>query len=173
MNIKSANNANQVSPSAANESYAQYLTFSVNRETYGIDILNIREIIDHQEVARVPMMSDTVEGVINLRGSIVPVINLARRFRRKASEGTKKTSIIIVDVRNEGEHVDVGITVDEVSNVLDVALTNIENAPSFGTKIRPDFIQGMAKNEGDLLILLNVDTILSIDELCLLNDKTR
>ena len=149
----------------ANDHITQFLTFELNSDVYGVEILNIKEIIDHGSITRVPMMPDFIAGVINLRGSVVPVVDLALRFSEKPSERTKRSSIVILDVESNGEKLEIGITVDVVNEVLDISLNNIEAAPSFGTKIRTDFISGMGKVNDQLLVLLDIENILSIAEL--------
>lgn len=143
----------------------QCLTFVLNREVYGINILNIREIVEYGYVTRVPMMPDFVAGVINLRGNVVPVIDLALRFSDTPSQRTKRTSIVILGVDYEDEKLEVGITVDEVNEVLDISAGDIEPAPEFGTKIRTDFIRGMGKINNQLLVILDIKNVLSVAEL--------
>lgn len=143
----------------------QFLTFELNSEIYGINILNIREIIDFGNITRVPMMPRFIAGVINLRGNVVPVVDLALRFSDHSSVRTKRSSIVILDVEYEEQKLEIGITVDVVNEVLDISLSNIEPAPSFGTKIRTDFISGMGKIDGQLLMLLDIENILSVEEL--------
>ncbi|MCP4768771.1 MAG: chemotaxis protein CheW, partial [Gammaproteobacteria bacterium] len=128
--------------------------------------LQIREIIEYANLTVVPLMPDFISGVINLRGNVVPVVNLARRFEHEPKEIGKRTSIVIIDIRNEdGESVEVGIVVDIVNEVIELAESEIAAAPSFGAKIRAEFIEGMGKIDDKLMILLNVDNVLSIDEL--------
>lgn len=148
----------------------QFLTFELNTEVYGINLLNVREIIDHGNITRVPMMPDFIAGVINLRGSVVPVIELARRFSFKPSMKTKRSSIVILEVEHDEQKLEIGITVDVVDEVLDISPNNIEPPPSFGTKIRTDFISGMGKVNNQLLVLLDVATILSVEELSTLDE---
>lgn len=150
---------------------AQYLTFQLVGETYAIDILNIREIIEYGNITAVPMMPEFIAGVINLRGSVVPVINLSNRFGGEATELTKRTSIIIVEISDEDLRLEVGVVVDVVNEVLDISDGDIEPAPAFGAKIRTDFISGMAKVEdGSLLVLLSVENVLSIEELSIVTE---
>ena len=151
----------------------QFLTFELNSEPYGVDILHIREIIDYKNITQVPMMPQFIAGVINLRGSVVPIVDLALRFSLSPSERTKKSSIVIIEVEHEGQNMDIGITVDEVNEVLDISANEIEPTPSFGTQIRTDFIRGMGKVKKELLTLLAVEHILSIDELSLINSATK
>jgi len=143
----------------------QVLTFGLNAEIYGLNILNIREIIGHGKVTKVPRMSEFIAGVINLRGNVVPVVDLALRFLDKPAERTRRSSIIIVEIESEEKKYEIGITVDAVDEVLDIPTSEIKQAPSFGTKIRADFIDGIVKAGDNLLVLLNIESILSIAEL--------
>jgi len=144
----------------------QFLTFVLNDETYGVGILHIREIIEYDNLTVVPLMPDFISGVINLRGNVVPVINLARRFEHQPKEVGKRTSIIIIDIKDQdGETVEVGMVVDIVNEVIELADSDIAAAPTFGAKIRTDFIQGMGKIDDNLMILLDVNNVLSINEL--------
>ncbi|MFQ3231928.1 MAG: purine-binding chemotaxis protein CheW [Reinekea sp.] len=144
----------------------QFLTFVLNDETYGVGILHIREIIEYDNLTVVPLMPDFISGVINLRGNVVPVVNLARRFEHQSKEIGKRTSIIIIDIMDaEGECVEVGMVVDIVNEVIELACSDIAAAPTFGAKIRTDFIHGMGKINDKLMILLDVNHVLSISEL--------
>ena len=143
----------------------QYLTFMLADETFGLEILNVKEIIAYDNLAKVPLMPDFIAGVINLRGNVVPVIDLSQRFAGPPATITKRTSIIILELRGEDLHLDIGIIVDLVNEVLDIMPEEIEPAPSFGTSIRTDFIKGMGKVGGKLLVLLDITYVLSIDEL--------
>ena len=163
--MQQQNVSSEIEGDIAGENITQFLTFILNTEVYGINILNIREIIDYGNITRVPMMPGFVAGVINLRGSVVPVVDLALRFSEKSSERTKRSSIVILEVEYEEQKLEVGITVDVVNEVLDIPLSEIEPAPSFGTKIRTDFISGMGKVNDQLLVLLDIENILSVAEL--------
>lgn len=144
---------------------SQFLTFMLNNEVFGINILHIREIIDYANVTKVPMAPEFIAGVVNLRGSVVPVVDLALRFSQKRSKRTKRNSIVILEVSDEEQKIAIGISVDMVNEVLDITSDEIEPAPSFGTKIRTDFISGLGKVRGQLLVLLDIKEVLSIDEL--------
>jgi len=143
----------------------QYLTFMVGGKTYGLEILDIKEIIEYGEVTDVPMTPAFILGVINLRGAVVPVIDLGERFSGTPVEVTKRTSIIILEIKNDDLKIEIGITVDFVNEVLDVHPSEIEPAPKLGGQIQTNFISGMAKLNDKLLILLDIGNILSIDEL--------
>ncbi|RZL03061.1 MAG: purine-binding chemotaxis protein CheW [Rubrivivax sp.] len=145
---------------------AQYLTFMLAGETFALGILAVKEIIEYHSLTVVPMMPDCVRGVINLRGAVVPVMDLLARFGRPSSEVTKRTCVVIVEVQTaEQESQVVGVVVDAVNEVLDIGPTDIEPAPAFGARIRTDFIQGMGKVKGKFVILLNANHVLSLDEI--------
>jgi len=143
----------------------QYLTFMLGGKVYGLEILNIKEIIEYGEITEVPMTPDFISGVINLRGSVVPVIDLSQRFSGQSTAHTKRTSIIILEVKNDDLRIEIGVTVDMVNEVLDIHPKEIEPAPSLGNQIQTTFIRGMAKVDGNLLILLDIENVLSVDEL--------
>lgn len=146
----------------------QYLTFSLGQEMFAVGILNIREIIEYGSVTTVPMMPTFVRGVINLRGSVVPVIDLAARFGRPPCEITRRSCIVIVELESEGERQELGVVVDAVSEVLEIPDTEIEPAPGFGAKIRTDFIAGMGKVNDHFVILLNMNNVLAVEEIAML-----
>jgi len=148
----------------------QYLTFMLAREPFAIGILRIKEIIEYQGVTEVPMMPACVRGVINLRGAVVPVMDLLARFGRAASEITKRTCIVIVEVETGDGRQVMGLMVDAVNEVLDIASADIEPPPAFGARIRTDFLQGVGKVRGKFVLLLDVDRVLSIDEIAGLGD---
>ncbi|TXT25083.1 MAG: purine-binding chemotaxis protein CheW [Gallionellaceae bacterium] len=150
------------------EEQNQYLTFLLGGEMFAIPILNIKEIIEYGSLTTVPMMPEFIRGVINLRGSVVPVVELSVRFGREASPVTKRTCIVIIEIESEGEKQDVGVMVDSVSEVLEIHRADVEQAPSFGARIRSDFIRGMGKIAGKFVIILNVNRVLSIDEMAML-----
>lgn len=147
---------------------AQYLTFLLGGEMFGISILTIKEIIEFHEVTTVPMMPHAVRGVINLRGAVVPVVDLQARFGRQPRPVTKRTCIVIVELGASSEMPVVGVVVDGVSEVLDITAADIEPAPAFGAQLRTDFIAGMAKVRERFVILLSVEHVLAIDELAAL-----
>jgi len=144
---------------------AQYLTFMLARESFAIGILRIKEIIEYQGVTEVPLMPACVRGVINLRGAVVPVMDLLARFGRGVGEITKRTCIVIVEVETEDGRQVMGLMVDAVNEVLDIAPDDIEPPPSFGARIRTDFLLGVGKVRGKFVLLLNVDRVLSVDEI--------
>jgi purine-binding chemotaxis protein CheW len=142
----------------------QYLTFMLGDETFAIGILGIKEIIEYEGLTEVPMMPACVRGVINLRGAVVPVMDLSSRFGKPASAFTKRTCIVIVEVEGAGERQDMGVVVDAVNAVLEIPASEIEPPPAFGARIRTDFIEGMGKVNGKFVIILNVNHVLSVEE---------
>jgi len=146
----------------------QYLTFSVGSEMFAVGILNVKEIIEYGNLTEIPMMPRFIRGVINLRGAVVPVIDLGARFSGKISVVRRRTCIVIVEVQQDDEKLDIGVMVDAVSEVLEIPGTDIEPAPSFGAHIRADFIAGMGKVAGKFVIILSVQRVLSVDEMSML-----
>lgn len=144
----------------------QYLVFSLCGETFAIGIRRIKEIIEYGHLTEVPMMPDLVRGVINLRGAVVPVVDLAVRFGRAPTAIARRTCIVIVEIEAQAgaSHV-IGVIVDAVNEVLDIPAHDIEPPPSFGARIRSDFVEGMGKVAGKFVILLNLQHALSVDEL--------
>jgi purine-binding chemotaxis protein CheW len=155
---------------AAAAAPAQYLTFVLAGEIYAIGILAIKEIIEYTALTSVPMMPAYLRGVINLRGAVVPVTDLAVRFGKSPSSITKRTCIVIIEIETEGQRHDVGVMVDVVNAVLEIPAGEIEPAPAFGAQMRADFIAGMAKVDGKFVILLDVDHILAFEEIQQLAD---
>ncbi|SCC91108.1 CheW protein [Thiomonas sp. X19] len=155
----------QTNDFAAHAANGQFLTFSLHGEVYGLDILRVREILEYTRPTTIPMMPAFVHGVINLRGNVVPVIDLAQRFGRAATELRARTCIVIAEVEGEDGPQAIGILVDAVNAVLDMDAAQIEPPPSFGTGLRQDFIRGMARSESGFIILLDVARVLSVQEM--------
>lgn len=147
----------------------QYLTFMLGGEIFAIGILHIKEIIEYGQLTSVPMMPGFIRGVINLRGAVVPVIDLSRRFGGLGSEITRRSCIVIVEARVEDDTRVLGVVVDAVNAVLEIGASEIEPAPAFGAKIRTDFIAGMGKIGDRFAILLDVDRVLSVEEMAALS----
>jgi len=145
-------------------SAGKYLTFQLDREEFGIGVLQVREIMALQDITTVPQTPEYVKGVINLRGKVIPVICLRTRFGLAAGEYGPRTSIIVVDVRSEAGAMQVGIIVDGVSEVLNVAATDIEPTPDFGGAAAPAYLLGMAKSKDRVKILLDIDQVASAAE---------
>ena len=156
------------------EDEAQYLTFMLGGEMFAIGILGIKEIIEYGSLTVVPMMPNFVRGVINLRGAVVPVVDLSARFGRQNSAITRRSCVIIIEANSEdGQPQDIGLLVDNVSAVLEIPASQIEPPPNFGARIRADFISGMAKVDGKFVIVLEVDRVLSIDEMSSLAEASQ
>ena len=145
----------------------QYLTFMLGGEMFSLSILCIKEIIWYANLTEVPMMPACIRGVINLRGAVVPVLDLSNRFGKPSTPVIKSSCIVIVEVPTavDGEHQNMGVVVDSVQAVLEIPTSEIEPAPSFGAKIRSEFIEGIAKVGGKFVILLNVAKVLSMEEI--------
>ncbi|MEW6663654.1 MAG: chemotaxis protein CheW [Thermodesulfobacteriota bacterium] len=142
----------------------KYLTFSLDNEQYGIGILKIKEIIGTIPITPVPRTPEYVKGVINLRGKVIPVIDLRQRFGMGVVDYTERTCIIVVEIQGPSGTVMMGILVDSVSEVLSIKGEEIEDTPSFGARVDMDYILGMAKMDGGVKILLDIDCVLSSGE---------
>jgi purine-binding chemotaxis protein CheW len=149
-------------PAGTRQVANKYLTFTLNQESYGIDVLKVREIIRLTTITAIPQMPDYVCGVINLRGKIIPVIDLRLRFGFAKTENTEQTCIIVVKVKlPDGRTTQMGLVVDGVEEVLNIAAADIEKTPDFGTKIDTQYIVGIAKIKGAVKILLDIDGVIS------------
>jgi purine-binding chemotaxis protein CheW len=151
---------------------SQYLTFMLGGEAFAIGILAIKEIIEYGHLTEVPMMPASVRGVINLRGAVVPVMDLQARFGRPASAVTKRTCIVIVETGDAEDGQVIGVVVDAVNEVLDLPAADIEPPPSFGAAIRSDFVCGMAKVRGKFVIVLDVANVLAVEDFSALAELT-
>lgn len=151
----------------------KYLTFTLDEEEYGIGILKVKEIIGMMPITSVPRTPAFVKGVINLRGKVIPVMDLRVKFDMAAIPYTERTCIIVVEIDDEEGIVLMGIVVDAVSEVLNIQEEEIEETPAFGTKLDTDYILGMAKTGGSVKILLNIDRVLSTEELSGLEKKAQ
>lgn len=149
----------------------QYLTFKLNDEVFGVDVAKVREILDLIKITRVPQTPDFMRGVINLRGSVVPVVDMRIKFGLEATESTVNTCIVVVEVELDGENTILGALVDSVQEVFELEQSEIEPAPRIGTKLRTDFIKGMGKHDDRFIILLNIDKIFSTEELELVQNS--
>ena len=150
---------------AAAEPPLQCLTFLLGEESFALDIRSVREIIQHGQMTTVPLMPDFVRGVINLRGAVVPVIDLQARFGRPPATIGKKTCIVIFDSLRGGERVELGLLVDAVSEVIDIAAGDIEPPPNFGASVRREFIRGMGKQGARFVIILDPDKAFDVEEM--------
>ncbi len=150
---------------SAVEREGKYLTFSMAGEEYGIGILKIKEIIGMMAITSIPQTPEFVKGVINLRGKVIPVIDLRLRFGMEAIDYTERTCIIVVEIASETGTVQIGIVVDSVSEVMTIKGDEVEDTPTFGTSLNTEYILGMAKMEGGVKILLDIDKVLSAEEI--------
>lgn len=143
---------------------SKFLTFQLQNEEYGLEILKVREILGLLSITTVPQTPDYVRGVVNLRGQVIPVIDLRLKFGMKEGDDGKRTCIIVVDVNG----VMMGIVVDTVSEVMDIDSSSIEATPSFGSKLNTDYILGMGKVKGGVKILLDIDKVLTSEDLVMI-----
>jgi purine-binding chemotaxis protein CheW len=142
----------------------QYLTFLLAGEEYAIGILKVKEIIEYDTVTTVPKTPHWVQGVINLRGAVVPVVDLGLKFGLEERPVTKTTCIVIVEGQVEGQSTLMGVMADAVSQVMDIAAGDVQEVPTFGTRIKVDYLQGMAQLGKKFVLLLDIDKVLSADE---------
>jgi len=147
----------------------KYLTFELGNEVYGIEILKVQEIIGMMNVTAVPRTPEFVRGVINLRGKVIPVVDLRIKFGMDSKDDTERTCIIVVQVSKGETSVIMGVIVDEVSEVLDIAGEQVEPAPTFGTTVNTDFILGMGKIDKKVVMLLDVNRVLGSDDFAMLD----
>jgi len=150
----------------------KYLTFALADEEYGISILKVKEIIGMMPITTVPQTPEFVKGVINLRGKVMPVMDLRLKFGMDEIEYTERTCIIVVEIEGQAGIVLIGIVVDAVSEVLNIRGEDIEDTPTFGTNLNTDYILGMAKMEGGVKILLDIGKVLSEEEVVALDKVT-
>jgi purine-binding chemotaxis protein CheW len=148
----------------------KYLTFTLAQEEYGIGILKIKEIIGMIPITSVPQTPPFVKGVINLRGKVIPVIDLRLRFNMEAMEYNERTCIVVVEIGRRNTDITIGLVVDSVSEVLNIKHEDIEDTPTFGTTLDTDYIFGMAKIDSRVKILLDIDTVLGGDEIAVLKE---
>jgi purine-binding chemotaxis protein CheW len=149
----------------------QYLTFMIGAEEYAVSLLKVKEIIEYDTITEVPKTPEWVRGVINLRGSVVPVIDLAVKFRQSPSVAGKLTCIVITEVECEGEATVMGVMVDSVRQVIDLKPQEIEEPPTFGTRVKVDYLLGMARAGKKFCLILDTEKVLSTDELLELPDS--
>jgi purine-binding chemotaxis protein CheW len=143
----------------------QYLTFKLDEEVFSLTITKVREVLDYTEITRVPKTPDFMRGVINVRGGVVPVVDLRVKFGMPPTPRTVNTCIIIVEVAMDEDTTVLGVLADQVEEVLEIAPQSIEAAPRIGTRLRTDFIQGMGKRDEEFIIILDIDKVFSGEEL--------
>jgi len=148
----------------------QYLTFKLEDEVFALDIAKVREVLEYTTVTKVPRTPDFMCGVINLRGGVVPVVNMRLKFGMPDAEKTVNTCIIIVEVKLDGETTVLGALADSVQEVMDLEPDQIEPAPKIGTRLNTDFIKGMGKHDNKFIMILDIDKVFSADELALVQD---
>jgi purine-binding chemotaxis protein CheW len=148
----------------ANQTH-QYLTFTLDQERFAVEIAKVREVLEFGGVTKVPRVPDFMRGVINLRGSVVPVVDLKRKFGMGATEATVSTCVVIAEVAVDGEATVLGALADSVQEVIELDPAQVEPAPRIGTRLRTEFIRGMGKRDEEFLILLDIDRVFSGEEL--------
>ena len=148
----------------------QYLTFMLEDEVYALEIAKVREVLDFTKITKVPQTPDFMKGVINLRGKVIPVVDLRMKFGMEAIDYDERTCIIVLEIGSPGATVQIGIVVDTVSEVLNIKGDDIEETPHFGTALDTGYILGMAKSEDSVKILLDIDKILRADEMALFTE---
>jgi purine-binding chemotaxis protein CheW len=149
----------------------QYLTFKLSDEVFALDVAKVREILEITTITKVPQTPDFMRGVINLRGSVVPVIDMRLKFGMSATEQTVNTCIIVVEINMDGDITVLGALADSVQEVVELQPESIEAAPHIGTKPNTEFIRGMGKHDGSFIIILDVDKVFSSDEISLVSEN--
>lgn len=162
----------QQSTKALSDKEGKYLTFALGPEEYGLEILKVREIIGYMEITAVPQTPREVKGVINLRGQVIPVVDLRAKFGMETVAVTDESCIIVVTITQAGRSFSTSIVVDRVQEVLDIAAENIEDAPQFGSSVNTEFILGMGKIGESVKILLDIDRVLAGDDLSSLESES-
>ncbi len=148
----------------------QYLTFTLADEVFAVDVARVREILEMPSITKVPQVPDFMLGVINLRGCVVPVIDLRQKFGMQETAQTVNTCIIVVEVAMDGENIVLGSLADSVQEVIEMEPAQIEAAPHIGTNLKTDFIKGMGKHDGRFVMILDIDKVFSSDELSAVQD---
>jgi len=148
----------------------QYLTFKLGEEVFALDIAKVREVLDFTAITKVPRTPEFMRGVINLRGSVVPVVDMRLKFGMTKTEQTVNTCIIIVEISLDGDTTVLGALADSVQEVIELGPGQIEPAPRIGTRLRTEFIRGMGKRDDQFVIILDIDRVFSVDELSLVQD---
>lgn len=143
----------------------QYLTLQLDKERYAIEVSRIEEVLEYQSITRVPKMPESMRGVINVRGTIVPIVDLRYKFGLPVSEATVDTSIVVLEVAQEGETIRIGTIADAVEEVVEIAPKQIEPAPKIGTKLDNDFIEGLGKIHENFVVILDTDKIFTTEEI--------
>ena len=147
----------------------QYLSFKLDEEEFALDISKVSEVLDFTKITKVPQTPDFMKGVINLRGSVVPVVDLNRKFGIKDTKKTVNTRIIIGEISIEGDETVLGVLADSVHEVMELEPESIEPAPKIGTRLNTDFIKGMGKRDDEFVMILDIDKVFSAEELSFVN----
>jgi len=147
-----------------------YLTFTLGEELFAVDVSKVREVLDYTNITKIPRTPEYMRGVINLRGSVVPVIDLRLKFGMSKSERTIKTCIIVLEIAFDHETVVLGALADSVEEVFELEPAQIEPPPRLGTKFKAEFLQGMGKREENFLMILEIDKVFSSDELIIVQE---
>ena len=150
----------------------QYLTFKLGEEVFALDIQKVREVLEYTSVTKVPQTPSFMRGVINLRGGVVPVVDMRLKFGMEKAEKTVNTCVIITEIAIDGEGTILGALVDSVQEVIELEPGQIEPAPRIGTRLRTEFIKGMGKRDGEFIIILDIDKIFSFEEISLAQEKS-
>lgn len=153
------------------ENENQYLTFRLGSEMYGLPISVVREVIEYNRISPVPLVNHTIKGVMNLRGSVITVIDLSARFYGRTMQNTDQGVVIITEMEDDGQPVLIGMLIDGVNAVVDLPVASVEDEPEFGAKIRSDFISQIGKKNGEFIIILNSKQVLNLDEMSNLNSR--
>lgn len=150
-----------------------YLTFTLDDELFAVEVSKVREVLDYTEITKIPKTPEFMRGVINLRGSVVPVIDLRLKFGMTKTEVKVNTCIIVLEVNMEGDTVILGALADSVQEVFDLEPDQIEPAPKFGTKFKEEFLKGMGKKDEKFIIILDIDKVFSNDEIIMIQDSEK
>lgn len=169
MQLSTAIETSDAAPIKADERAGKYLTFKIGPEEFGVRVIKVREIMGIQQITAVPQTPDYLKGVINLRGKVIPVIDLRLKFGLPPMEYTQRTCIVVVQVEGDAGPILVGLVVDAVSEVLNLGSSEIEDTPDFGAKLATPFILGMAKLKGKVKILLDIDRVVSTQEIAVMD----
>ena len=156
---------------AEKETTTTYLTFVLGTENFAVDVRNVREVLDFTDLTRVPRMPEFMRGVINLRGSVVPVIDMRLKFGMEKAEDTVDTCVIVMEISLDGETTVVGALADAVKEVFDLEAGQIEPPPRIGTSLNTDFIRGMGKHDEEFIIILDINRVFSAEELALVAEE--
>jgi purine-binding chemotaxis protein CheW len=151
----------------------QYLSFKLEEEEFALDISRVKEVLDFTKITKVPQTPDFMKGVINLRGSVVPVVDLNKKFGIKDTEKTSDTRIIIGEVTIDGDEIVLGVLADSVHEVMDIEPENIEPAPRIGTRLNTEFLRGMGKRGEEFVMILDIDKVFSAEDLVLVSQVSQ